>query len=106
MQWLQTTKLGFPGGMVVQNLPASAGGTGGSLIWEHATCLGATEPLRHDYCARELQLLSPRALEPELHRRRSQRGEKPERGNSSSPCSPQLQKSPSSDEDPAQLKVN
>ena len=40
----------FPGGPVVRNPPATAGGTWvGSLIRENSTCLGATMPMRHNY---------------------------------------------------------
>ena len=30
-----------------------------SLIWEDPTCLGATKPMCHNYCAQDLQLLKP-----------------------------------------------
>ena len=29
---------GFPGGAVVENLPANAGDTGSTLVWEDPTC--------------------------------------------------------------------
>ena len=40
---------GFPGGSVAKNVPAIAGDTGSSLIWEYLTCWGATKPMRHNY---------------------------------------------------------
>ena len=42
-------KRGFPGGAVVENLPANAGDTGSSLLWEDPTCRGATGPVSHNY---------------------------------------------------------
>ena len=46
---------GFPGGAVVKNPPANAGGTGSSPglgrshVWEDPTCCGATKPMQHNY---------------------------------------------------------
>ena len=40
---------GFPGGSVVKNPSANAGGMGGILMWEDPTCPGATKPMRHNY---------------------------------------------------------
>ena len=40
---------GFPGGTVVENLPANAGGTDSSLVWEDPTCRGANRPVNHNY---------------------------------------------------------
>ena len=46
---------GFPGGAVVESLPANAGDTGSSpglgraLVWEDPTCRGATGPVSHNY---------------------------------------------------------
>ena len=40
---------GFPGGSVVENLPANAGDTGLALVWEDPTCRGATRPMSHNY---------------------------------------------------------
>ena len=40
---------GFPGGSVGKNLPASAGDTVQSLIWEDPTRSGATKPVCQDY---------------------------------------------------------
>ena len=38
---------GFPGGSMVKNLPADAGDTVQSLIWENPTCYGATKTVGH-----------------------------------------------------------
>ena len=43
--------LGFPGGAVVENLPANAGHTGSSPGLEDPTCRGATRPVSHNYWA-------------------------------------------------------
>ena len=40
---------GFPGGTVVENLPANAGDTVRALVWEDPTCHGATGPVSHNY---------------------------------------------------------
>ena len=40
---------GFPGGTVVENLPANAGDTVRALVWEDPTCRGATGPMSHNY---------------------------------------------------------
>ena len=42
---------GFPGGAVVENLPANVGDTGSSpaLVQEDPTCRGATEPVCPNY---------------------------------------------------------
>ena len=39
----------FPGGLVVKNLPANAGGRSQSLVWEDPTWHRATKPVCHDY---------------------------------------------------------
>ena len=46
---IRTTILGFPGGAVVENLPADAGVMGSSPVWEDPTCRGATGPVSHNY---------------------------------------------------------
>ena len=51
-------KRGFPGGAVVENLPANAATRVRALVQEDPTCRGATKPVRHNYWAREPQLLS------------------------------------------------
>ena len=48
---IKTWYKGFPGGAVVENLPANAGDTGSSLVWEDPTCRGATRPVSHNYWA-------------------------------------------------------
>ena len=40
---------GFPGGAVVENLPANAGDTGSSPGLEDPTCRGAARPVSHNY---------------------------------------------------------
>ena len=40
---------GFPGGTVVENLPANAGTRVRALVWEDPTCHGATGPVSHNY---------------------------------------------------------
>ena len=39
---------GFPGGTVVENLPANAGDTVRALVWEDPTCHRATRPMSHN----------------------------------------------------------
>ena len=60
----------FPRGAVVRNPPVKAGDTGSSPGQEDPTCCGATRPVRHNYWAREPQLLKPTCLEPVLHNER------------------------------------
>ena len=64
-------------------------GTPSSLVWEDATCHGATKPVRHNYwaCALEPmshnywacvpQLLKSACLEPVLRNKRNHRSEQP-----------------------------
>ena len=40
---------GFPGGAVVEGLPAGAGTRVQALVWEDPTCRGATGPVSHNY---------------------------------------------------------
>ena len=40
---------GFPGGTVVESLPANAGVQVQALVWEDPTCRGATRPVSHNY---------------------------------------------------------
>ena len=73
---------GFPGGAVVENLPANAGDTGSNpgpgrshMPRSNYACVPQLLSL---YCrAREPQLLKPMPLEPVLHNKRSHRNEKP-----------------------------
>jgi len=72
-----------------------------SLVWEGHTCHGATKPVYHNSwaCAlrvKEPKLLSPRALQQETR----------EATTMSSPHLLQLEKSPHSNEDPAQPNIN
>ena len=60
-----------------------------ALVQEDPTCRGATKPVRHNYWAREPQLLSLR-LEPVLRKKRSHCNEKPSHRNKEEPCSLQL----------------
>ena len=86
---------GFPGGAVVENLPADAGDTGSSpgpggshmprSSWARAPQLPS---LRSG--AREPQLLKPVCLQPVLCNKRGHRDEKPAHHN----------------EDPMQTKIN
>ena len=46
---IKTKWQGFPGGTVVKNLPANAGDTVRALVWEDATCCGATKHMHHNY---------------------------------------------------------
>ena len=41
-------KQGFPGGSVIKNLPADAGDTVSTLVWEDSTCCGGTKPMHHN----------------------------------------------------------
>ena len=41
--------MGFPGGTVVENLPANAGDMGSGPGPEDPTCRGATKPVCHNY---------------------------------------------------------
>ena len=65
-----------------------------SLIQENPTCPGATKPVHHIYWACPPQ------------QGRSPQWEAQTWQLQSSPCSPQLKKSPHSNEDPAQPKIN
>ena len=72
-----------------------------TLVWEDSTCCGAAKPMchnywactlkpaSHNYWARMPQLLKPTCLEPMLLNKRSHHT-----ATKSSPCSPQLGKSP------------
>ena len=60
------------------------------LVWEGPTCVRAVEPMRHNYW-------SLNTLDPVLHKRGYHK-EKPVHGNK--------RKSGSSNENPAQLKIN
>ena len=44
-----TSKVGFPGGAVVENLPANAGDTGSSPGLGRSHMRGATRPVSHNY---------------------------------------------------------
>ena len=77
-----------------------------SLVWKDHTCGRTAKPMHHSYWALVLQLLKsmcPRACAPqwEATPRRS-----PGTARKSSPRSPQLEKSPCSNKDPAQPKIN
>ena len=54
---------------MVKNLPANAGDSVGSLVWEDSTCLGATKSQLLSLYSRvhELQLLSPYTATTEAH---------------------------------------
>ena len=79
----------FPGGPLVENLPADAVDNIRSLVWEDSTCCGATKPMSHNYWAHVLQprshsywahvlqLLRPACLEPVFCNKRGHQNEKP-----------------------------
>ena len=91
--------LGFPGGAVVENLPANAGDTGSS------PGLGRSHMPRSGW-AREPQLLSLRvwSLCPATGGAAMEKG--PRTAIKSGPRSPQLEKALARTEDPAQPKIN
>ena len=100
---------GFLSGSVIKNPSANAGDM--SSVPDPGR---SREPRLLSLCSRaaELQLLNAcaagaegLALEPELHHGRSHRNEKPVRGGSSSPCSPQPQKKPSRQLRPSEVKI-
>ena len=77
-----------------------------SLVWEDPTCCRATKSTHHSYWAYAPQLLKltcPRVRAPQQEK--SPQWEASEPQLKSSPCSPQLQKSLCSSEDPAQPKI-
>ena len=110
MYWHKKLSKSFPGDSPVKNPPANAGDMG-QIPNQDPTCHGATKPVRHNYWACALELGSHdswglHALEPVLYKR-SHCKEKPVHCNERvPPCSPQLQKSLRSKEDPAQPKIN
>ena len=88
-----------------------------SLIREDPTCQGATQPMCHDYWACAIQPGShnnrthvPQFLKPVCPRAYAPQQEEPPQWAActlqleSSPCLPQLEKNPHSNEDPAQSK--
>ena len=95
---------------MVKNLPANAGDVGLSLIGEDFTCLGATNPVRHSYwvCARAHE---PQPLKPSCHETHVPQKEKTMKSKAlppqleSSPA-PKTRESQSTNEDPAQPKIN
>ena len=115
---------GSPGGSVVKNLPANTGDTSSIPDREDPT-LGTSEPVHHNYwaCALEPGSCNSRAcaLEPWAHvlqglkprcpRARALQQERPPQWEACSlqpecsPCSPQLEKSLCSNEDPGQPKI-
>ena len=108
---VSSRQMGFPGGSVGKNPPGSRG----SLIWEDPTGCCATEPVCPNWwvCAlepKELQLLSPHPSSTEAwahYSPSSATWEATAMRSShttlwSSPSSPQLDRSPRSNGDPAQ----
>ena len=77
-----------------------------SLVREDPTCRGATKPIQHNYWAHMQQL-----LKPVLPRAHALQKEKPPRWQAhppqlkSSSCSPQEEKNPRTNKDPAQPKI-
>ena len=108
----------FPGGSMVKNPPANAGDTGLIPDWENSTCLATTKPICHNYWACTLELRShnywahtPQVLKLPHPRACALWKEKPPQWEAhaaqrSSPYLTQLEKSPCSNEDPAQIKGN
>ena len=107
--------LGFHGGSVVKNLPANAGDTGSVLGVEDSTRCAAAKPMRRNYwaCALEPGSCSywthvPQLLKSTYPRAHAPQQEKPPQWEARalplerSPRSRQLEKSPHSNEDPAQ----
>ena len=105
---------GFPGGSMIRICMPEQGTQVRSLVQEDSTGLEATKPMRHDYRAQELQLLSPCTTAPEAHMPQSlcsatrdataaRHWRIPTREE---PHPPQLEKNPCSDQDPAQPKTN
>ena len=83
-----------------------------SLVWEEPRCCQATKPICHNCWVQALepasysyracvpQVLKPACLEPVLHKVRSHHNEGPKHCKwRATPCSPLLEKSPSSNED-------
>ena len=64
---------------MVKSLPANAGSKDSIPGWEDSTCCQATKPVAEGCCsrARQLQILSPDALEPVLRNKKIHRSEKP-----------------------------
>ena len=79
--FLKISTLGFPGGAVVKNPPASAGDTGPIPSPGRSHMPRAPQLLSLRSGAREPQLLKPAHLEPMLHNKRSHRNEKPAHRN-------------------------
>ena len=102
--------LGFPGGSVVRNLPASAGDMGLIPMQEDPTCPRATKLmcLNCQVCAlepRSCNSWGPCTLGPMFWSKRSHcNAHAPQPENS--PRLPQPENSPISHEDPAQPKIN
>ena len=114
MATTKKTNQGFTGLSVVKNLPANAGDMSFIPGQEDHTCHGETieqltigdhAPQLLSLCSRtqELQLLKP--VHPRAHvpqQRKPPEKEAQTQQLESSPCWPQLEKSPCRDEDPAQ----
>ena len=49
IMYAENIKMDFPGGAVVENLPAMQGTRVRALVWEDPTCRGATRPVSHNY---------------------------------------------------------
>ena len=108
----------LPCGSMVKNPPANARDTGLMPDWENSTCLATTKPMCHNYWACTLELGShncwapmPQLLELPHPRAWALWKEKPPQWEAhaalrSSPHLTQLEKSPCSNEDPAQIKGN
>ena len=73
------------GGPVVANLPASAGDTGLTPVWEDPTCQGAAKAVYHNYWARVPRNHAPQQEEPPQWEAHAPQID-------GSPCLPQLEK--------------
>ena len=88
-----------------------------SLVQENSTCLGATKPVQHDYCARAPETMSwscwahmPQLLKPSKSRACGLQEEPPQweactLQRESRPCSPQPEKAQAC-KDPVHPKIN
>ena len=115
-------KLGFPGGSVAGNPQPMQETQVQSLVQEDPTCQGATKYAHHNYWAYGLQSRScdywihhiPQLLKPMHPRVCAQQQEKPPWWGAHTPqlegipISPELEKSPHSNEDPgwSKIKIN
>ena len=102
LYWKWKTKwLGFPGGAVVENLPANAGDTGSSpgLVWEDPTCRRAAGPVSRNYWACASGACAPQRERPRQWEARTPRWRV-------APARRNWRKPSHRNEDPTQTKIN